>query len=186
MVETESKERFLAAFRKRHSNDAAGPGWLNDLRQSGISAFARLGFPTPKSEEWRYTNLEPLVRCRFDWDGVPEPVNQADLWARAFADPSCARMVFLNGRYAPRLSVTDCLPIGVRLESLAALIRRDEPFLPARLGHYASHQHHALVALNTAFIGDGAVVIVPAGCRLLQPIQLIFYFNIIIDCIYRC
>ncbi len=177
MIDTQSQEQFLAAFRKRQPYRAASPGWLNDLRQSGISTFSKLGFPTPKSEEWRYTNLEPLARFQFDWDGDFEGMSEPDLLARAFAHMDCARLVFFNGTYAPHLSVTDRLPPGVRLESLASLIRRDDPFLPTRLGQYASHRHQPLVALNTAFIGDGAVIVVPPGCRLAQPVQLIYVSN---------
>ena len=177
MIDVQSQEQFLAAFRGRQEDRVASPGWLNDLRQSGISTFSKLGFPTQKNEEWRYTNLEPLARFRFDWDGVAEGISERDLLSRAFADMDCPQLVFFNGKYAPHLSVTDCLPAGVRLESLASLIRRDDPFLPARLGQYASHRHQPLVALNTAFIGDGAVVDIPPGCRLAEPIQIIYVSN---------
>jgi Fe-S cluster assembly protein SufD len=70
-------------------------------------------------------------------------------------------------------SVRD-LPQGVGLGSLADLVKRDDPLLPAQLGRHASYKTQAFVALNTAFMGDGAVVVIPPGCHLAQPIYLIY------------
>src|SRR5207244_1587757 len=42
------------------------------------------------------------------------------------------------------------------------------------LGRYARYQRETFVALNTAFMEDGAVVVVPEGCRLEEPIYLVF------------
>ena len=48
------------------------------------------------------------------------------------------------------------------------------PLLSEQLGRHANYRRQAFVALNTAFMGDGAVVIVPPGCCLAQPIYLIY------------
>ena len=42
------------------------------------------------------------------------------------------------------------------------------------MGHYASGRRQPFVALNTAFLEDGAVVSIAAGCRAVQPIYLVF------------
>jgi Fe-S cluster assembly protein SufD len=57
---------------------------------------------------------------------------------------------------------------------LAELVARDDPVLRAELGRHASYSTQPFVALNTAFMGDGAVLIVPPGCRLNPPIYLIY------------
>lgn len=174
MIGSESKERYLAAFERSRSK-AIGPSWLNELRQAGISSFANLGFPTTKNEDWKYTNLEPIASLRFaEANGHVKSLGGTDVLARAFADADCPRLVFLNGVYAPHLSAPGTLSGGARLESLAELIKRDDSLLPAQLGRYASYRQQAFVALNTAFIGDGAVVVIPSGRQLAQPIYLIY------------
>jgi Fe-S cluster assembly protein SufD len=140
-----------------------------------MASFTSLGFPTPKIEEWKYTNLEPIVAFDFSRrDGATKKVAEAELLTRAFADASATRLVFLNGVYAPELSLRDRLPEGVRLQSLAESIKGDDEFLSTQLGRYASYRRQSLVALNTAFLGDGAVLVMPPGRRLAEPIHLIY------------
>ena len=140
-----------------------------------MASFTTLGFPTPKIEEWKYTNLEPIVAFDFSrHDGATKKVAEAELLTRAFADANATRLVFLNGVYAPELSLRDRWPEGVRLQSLAESIKGDDEFLSTQLGRYASYRRQSLVALNTAFLGDGAVLVMPPGRRLAEPIHLIY------------
>jgi len=140
-----------------------------------MASFASLGFPTPKAEEWKYTNLEPIAALKFSRpNGARKLISPSDLLAKGFADRDCVRLVFLNGVYAPELASLERLPEEIRLQSLAELIKGDDEFLAMQLGRYASYRRQSLVALNTAFIGDGAVLIVPPGRRLAEPIHLIY------------
>src|SRR5262245_271631 len=124
MASTQTKEHYLNAFRERRSRGSApNPPWLNELREAGMASFASLGFPTPKAEEWKYTNLEPIAALKFSGrNGVGKQISPSDLLAKGFADPDCVRLIFLNGVYAPGLASLDRLPEGVRLQSLAQLI----------------------------------------------------------------
>jgi Fe-S cluster assembly protein SufD len=176
MASTETQEQYLNAFRERRSRSSAqNPTWLNELCEAGMASFASLGFPTTKAEDWKYTNLEPIAAFKFSRpNGARKPFSARELLAKGFADPDCARLVFLNGVYAPELASLERLPDGVRLQSLAELIKGDDKFLSTQLGRYASYRRQSLVALNTAFIGDGAVLVVPPQCRLAEPIHLIY------------
>jgi Fe-S cluster assembly protein SufD len=44
---------------------AAAP-WVQALREAAFQRFAELGFPTTHDEEWRFTNVAPIVRGRFE------------------------------------------------------------------------------------------------------------------------
>ena len=46
--------------------------------------------------------------------------------------------------------------------------------MAAQLGQLARAEQQHFVALNSAFLGDGAVVSLAPGCRLEQPIYLLF------------
>ena len=116
-----------------------------------MASFASLGFPTTKAEDWKYTNIEPIAAFKFSRpNGVRKQFSARKLLAKGFADPDCARLVFLNGVYVPELASLDRLPEGVRLQSLAELIKGDDEFLAMQLGRYASSRRQTLVALNTA------------------------------------
>jgi Fe-S cluster assembly protein SufD len=176
MSVSESTGRFIRAFDERRSADESrAPSWLDELRQAGMASFAELGFPTTRNEEWKYTNVEPAVSLPFGQaNGEAKNFSTADVLVDAFVEADAPRMVFLNGAYAPELSATGGLPSGVRLASLAELSAHDETVLAAQLGRYADQSRNAFAALNTAFMTDGAVVVIPSGCRLAQPIYLVY------------
>ena len=176
MSVSESRGRFIAAFNERRAAARDGAAvWLDELRQAGMSSFAELGFPTPKNEEWRYTNVEAAVSLPFaQANGESKSFSTRDILAQGFVESGAPRLVFLNGVYAPGLSSTRGLPADVRAASLADQSGRDDALLAARIGRYADLRRNGFVALNTAFMNDGAVLVIPPGCRLAEPIYLVF------------
>jgi Fe-S cluster assembly protein SufD len=117
--------------------------------------------------------VAPIARTRFGRPGA------ASLTAGAldrfdFDGPACPRLVFVNGRLAPALSRLAGLPRGVRVESLAAAATEDRAILEPHLGRYAEMAGHAFTALNTALMKDGALVRIPRGAVLEQPIHLLY------------
>ena len=152
-----------------------GPSWLNELREAGIASFDKLGFPTSKNEAWKYTSVEPIWSQSFiDANGEVRTVNAKDIWSRSLVDDNSCRLVFINGVYAPEFSQLRKLPAGVRVQSLTEMLRQNDGFLSTHLGRYTRHEHEAFAALNTAFVEDGAVIVVPERCRLTEPIYLVF------------
>jgi Fe-S cluster assembly protein SufD len=57
---------------------AAAPTWLHELRERGIARFAEVGFPSTRSEQWRFTNVQPIAETAFQrqavqWETGPIP-----------------------------------------------------------------------------------------------------------------
>src|SRR5439155_16532483 len=48
---------YLDAFDRGAGRE---PDWLTRQRRRALSRFAELGFPTRRSESWRYLDLQPL------------------------------------------------------------------------------------------------------------------------------
>jgi len=176
MITTDSKERYLAAYRQAQSHAAKrAPAWLNELREAGIADFDQLGFPTTRNEDWKYTNVEPIAAQSFARaNGEAKRVSASEIVARSLIDPAAPRLVFVNGTYTAEFSQTAMLERGVVVKRLVDFMNEDDATAASRLGHYASGRHQPFVALNTAFLEDGAVVSLAAGCRADQPIYLVF------------
>src|ERR1700682_5960676 len=51
---------YLDAFEGGAAHNA--PGFLASHRRRGLARFAETGFPSRKSESWRYLRLQPLVQ----------------------------------------------------------------------------------------------------------------------------
>ena len=43
----------------------AGPAWIESLRRSAIERLETVGFPARTDEEWRTTNIDPIVKTKF-------------------------------------------------------------------------------------------------------------------------
>jgi Fe-S cluster assembly protein SufD len=175
MLASQSKQHYVADFFREYGNGRGGsPRWLKTLRESAIGNFDRLGFPTRNDEDWRYTSVEPIVSRTFERTRQAATFGAEAVMPLCFADSDCNRLVFVNGVFAPALSLCRNLPAGVRVQSLADAIKQNDQILAPYLAACARHESEAFFALNTAFMEDGAVVFVPANCRFETPLHLMF------------
>jgi Fe-S cluster assembly protein SufD len=171
----DAKQTYVAEFASAEA-DLGGPVWLREVRKSAIGSFETLGFPTQKHEDWKYTNLAPLLRTPFKSAilGRPDGVVAERLEPFTFGILKTTKLVFVNGRYSPRLSYLRSLPEGARIVPLADVLRQEPESLEAHLARYARYQDDSFVALNTAFFLDGAYVEIPKNTVVEEPIHLLF------------
>ncbi len=146
--------------------------WLKKLREDAFARFCEAGFPTTKDEDWRFTNVSAIARTQFR-SARPAKLAKSEAAARR-VEGAAAQIVLVNGRHAPELSSLKNLPKGVTVASLAELIDRDPATLEKHLGRYASQERDAFVALNTAFLAEGAYIHVARGVVVDAPIVLLY------------
>jgi Fe-S cluster assembly protein SufD len=170
------QDRYLADFERfKTQGVVTEPSWVSQLRSAALSRFATLGFPTVRQEEWKYTNVAPLAKIPFTLPALgSNGITRDRLGPIMLGEVACAQLVFVNGQYAPALSSLRSLPQGVRVGSLAAVLHAEPQAVELHLARYAGYQDHAFVALNTAFLEDGAFVSVSQGGTLEAPLQLLF------------
>jgi Fe-S cluster assembly protein SufD len=105
-MSTSATTAFLESLLAGHAAAPAGPlAWLNALRGEALERANALTLPTTRDEDWRFTDLSALYKLAFRPAGVaafPTPATIAP-----FAVPEVsARLVFVDGRFAPGLSST--------------------------------------------------------------------------------
>ena len=130
-----------------------------------MTRFAETGFPNRKNESWRYLDLQPLERRPLLPARSTARPDAAALKAQLahFVQPgSAARLVLVDGRFAPELSTIDC-PAGVWFAPMAeAIAERPELVRPA-IEAASGDAAHPFAALNAAFFADGFVLDVAPG-----------------------
>ncbi|MFQ5988776.1 MAG: Fe-S cluster assembly protein SufD [Candidatus Methylomirabilales bacterium] len=170
------KDRYVESFARFESAIAGnGQEWLRLVRQAAIARFAELGFPTTRDEDWRFTNVAPIGQTSFKLASDARiELTPRDIEQFAFPGLEDIQLVFVNGRYAPTLSSTGSPSHGVSVRSLAQAFKDDRDALEQHLTRYAAYAHDAFIALNTAFMEDGAFVHVPRGRILEPPIRLLY------------
>ena len=148
-----------------------GVGWLDALRSRAIERFGEAGFPTPRDEMWKFTNLRPLTRQTFTLAPRREnSVTLEDLSPHLPDGLACYRMVFVDGHYRADLSNFGDLPRGVHLSSLAQTLESDADSVRP----YITDHGDSPAALNTAFMSDGAVLTIDENITLDRPVHLLY------------
>jgi len=176
MIATETNAYLDAYQRFDDARADTFPVSLRELSERALNRFTKLGIPTTKGEDWRFTNIAPFAARSFQ---IAEPIEVAasgieSLANEAILDADFHRMVFINGRYAPQWSHLHPLTNGVIAESLAQSIITCPQSIESRLGQHVAFEHSAFIALNTAFVEDGANIIIPDDVIVDRPFHLIF------------
>lgn len=178
MIETVTNEKEIYPLNLAQSGKdltATGPVWLRRLRSQACDRLAEEGFPSVRDEDWKYTNIAPIARipfqpARYELDGLtPDALDGVP-----FSDLRCHRFVFVDGHHAAELSSIGPLSDGIKVLSLARVLKDAPELAEPYLGRYARLEGHAFNALNTAFMRDGAFVYVPKGKLAEELIHLVF------------
>lgn len=163
VIKTKSELALSEQFQAALPSLPGGPE-VASHRRAAIAAFTEFGLPHRRIEDWKYTDLRTALK-----DPAPPSVDAtakltvADLIVALgpFMNMDAARIVFVNGHYRAALSnVTGAdtitvTPLSAGFDGLAPLTT------------------DAVTALNTVFVTDGAVVDIPGGVTLEQPLLVV-------------
>lgn len=121
-----------------------------DIRALAAERFAELGWPTPRVEAWKYTNLAPVAKIPWRTDETARDVDTP----LTFGARAAIELVFVNGRLLRQSGERFAAPAGERT--------------------WADWERNAMVALNFANMQEGARIEIPAGQIFDGFIHLLF------------
>jgi Fe-S cluster assembly protein SufD len=163
---------ILAAFARGEAGPE--PAWLKQRRQDALAHAAKLGFPSDKHEEWRFTRITPLLQLPLH-PARPSArqLTPAEIAPFTFGLESC-RLVFVDGHFCARLSSLPAPDSGLQAGSLRAALAGHVPELETHLARVAGGEAIVFTALNTALFEDGAFICALPGKVITQPVHLLF------------
>lgn len=139
----------------------------SEIRQKAIHFLEHLQIPTPKNEEWKYTNLKSLQNEI--WVPAQNPANfNAEQY---FLLQDTYRMVFVNGFLQEKYSV---LHTNIELCSLSEAEKEGK--LQSFFAKKLNLEKDYFNALNTAFAKNGYFLHIPAKVVLDKPL-LIYHLS---------
>ena len=165
-AESQLRDQFDTA-----SAQLPGAGWVTALRAKAIDAFAAVGLPSRRVEEWKYTDLRERLR---DVPAPPAPstrkitATDLDRALGSLAALDAERIVLVDGVYREDLSKV-AGGSAIELMSLAALLAK----APAWLESKFATDGGPVVALNTAFMSDGVLLTVRKDQDAGKPVLLV-------------
>ena len=154
--------------------------WLKALRAEATERVGVLKMPIPHDEAWRFTDISALTQQSFHPLRTPTSLQAGDI-ERFHIDEATTRLVFVDGVHAPQLSSVG-VDVGgagaggaaIVVGNLASGIATDGSTIQAHLGRHAAFHDQPFAALNTAFLHDAAVIIVPRDTSVATPVHLLF------------
>ena len=167
---------YLDAFGRDGLGRVREPNWLVGHRKRSLARFAELGFPSRRSEAWRYLDLRALEEAPMLPAGAVRPIAGAatrDQLAEVGFTKGAYRLVLVDGRFAPELSAVEGLPSSVWLGSTAAAIAERPDLVRSAIEAPALDTARPFAALNAAFFADGFVLDVAPGVDLDRPIEIV-------------
>jgi len=149
---------------------------IHSIRLDALKRFEELGFPEKKLEDWKYTNIHPIIEKNYSQKARDIAIKVAKKNISDFLFPGLETnlLVFINGIFSKKLSNiengNDVLFIG----SLSGAYKIHKELIDIHFSKYARYENEGLTALNTAYAYDGAFVYLPKGKILEKPIHIIF------------
>ncbi len=160
-----AEEAWREAFAAFH----AAPEWLRAAREEAFARFEKTGLPTPRTENWRWSEIHRHLNAPYPPLAQPETVDEAVLKqlmeGHLLTAADASVLVFVNGRVSlehSRLMEED----GVEIVPLA-----DVPLPPEWAD--LSPANDAIDLLNLAYATDGALVRVRAGVEASIPLLVL-------------
>ena len=158
-------------------------GVMNVPRAAALADFERLGFPSSRAEDYRYTDVSRSFAPDYGMNlkRVKIPVNPQDVFHCDVPNLSTSLYFVVNDSFYHQALPKAHLPEGVYAGSLKDF-SDERPEVAARYyGKLATSSKNGIVALNTMFAQDGFVVYVPQGVVVERPIQLVNIFRSDVD-----
>ncbi len=147
--------------------------WLQALRYEALETFSAQGFPSPREEEWRYTNISGIEKKLFS-PSISLTAGDVDAeWLKSYQLEDAWSVVLVNGHFSAELSVLDDLPETVSVLSMADALAKQPDNVEKYLGRAANQSELSFIAFNTAWFTDGLFVHIPAKLVLDKPIQVL-------------
>jgi Fe-S cluster assembly protein SufD len=162
-------EGFAAVIDKLPGNPA-----VSELRKRAIGTFAGLGLPHRRLEEWKYTDLRTALREAYApsiADGAAATARDLDAALGPLASLDAHRVVFINGVFRPELCRLEGQR-GFEASPLSEALAASPNGVNVDLARFCPED--AVVALNTAFMTDGAVLRIADAAALDKPLLIVF------------
>jgi len=147
------------------------PEWLNELRSLAYHRFLEMGFPTKKSESWKYTDLTGLLKSVFK--PMTMVSDRPSTAQSALSQAQAYRVVVADGRFFPDLGVQDVLPEGLSLTPFSALTEVEGEALRSALEAVALEETNPFALVNMFQFRDGLRIHVSEGVTLPHPIHIV-------------
>lgn len=161
------KEKLISAFDQ--SLDQLS---FQQRRKESMERLKQDGFPTIRNEEWKYTNLQPLLKKEFELQASISSITLEEINEYILMDTDTYLMVFLNGVFEPNLSSISCQK--AHISTIKNANEEQQKIIEKYWGSCLPKKGDAFVSANNGLAQEGAFVYLPKSVVLDKPLQIVY------------
>lgn len=168
------KTRLVADFHARESvmNGEASSAF-HQKKRAALAEFDKLGFPTTRNEEWKYSNVKDLISVSYNFN-AGSSLELADLEDLKIPAQDANIIYFVNGHYNAELSRIISSQDQIMISSLSEAYKSNPALVNSYFNELVKDQDDAFTALNTAFAQDGIFIHIADNKVVEHPVILRF------------
>ena len=151
---------------------------LNSLSQMGVGLGAKnqafellkgLEFPTRKTEDWRYTSVNKILKKQYVQFNEAE---QLDLSNEIVPSLDAFNIVLVNGVYSKELSDVN-FPDEIVVDTFPKALEEHVSLIHSTFNGIAKNNEEVFTALNTSYFHEGVFIHIPKKVKLEKSIHII-------------
>ncbi len=146
---------------------------FNQIRKAAFDTFEKLGFPTTKHEEWKYSNVKELIAKTYNFNANSN-FSSIDLEKIPIPNLQGNILYFINGVFNSTLSQIVSDPSELVILSLDEAQKSYSTLIHQYFNQNTDGNENAFSALNTAFAQNGIFIYVPDNKIVEQPVIMRF------------
>jgi len=141
------------------------------LRDKAMESFYTQGIPTRKHEEYKYTNVDLMLKGEFNFSANKNCSDEQIEQLKFLKDAYVA--IIENGIFVEGLSNLQNLPKGLTICSLVDAEKSNSPVFEKHYAQYTNVNTDPFIALNTAMTKDGVFIHIAKNTIIEKPIHII-------------
>ncbi|TAH27668.1 MAG: Fe-S cluster assembly protein SufD [Cytophagales bacterium] len=160
------KESLKQHLEQQLSNASS---YLKEISINSFDKFEKLGFPTIKNEDWKYTNFSTVLKNNFQLSNE-NSLTYEQLSKLLFSKLQGNILVVVNGIYRPEFSTILEKENTLQVRKINNLSKE---FIEQHLSKTLAVSD-AMTSLNTAFASQALILQIPKGKVVEHPVYLYF------------
>lgn len=150
-------------------NTIAGNGLLGSVRQKAFAQYNKVGIPTSRNEEWKYTRLASLTNKNYTLQTTTVLPSAEVIDSIRLQSESAAELFFVNGVFVKEISKINSDALVV-LSLNEAAESEYKNYLQQHLNQSSKYMKDGMNALNAAFVANGLFILVKKNKAIDKPV----------------
>ncbi len=161
-----TKQDFVEIY-KTNSNSLAD----NEIKQKAVDFIAKNELPNKKHENWRKTNITPLLKHNFR-KAEQKKLSESEFKKYRLVGQKANIIVFFNGYFVPEFStIIDSKDVFI-MSDMATAKNKYPEYFNKYFNKTNPQNENVFSAMNTAFAENGAFLVIKNNSLVENPIHI--------------